>query len=147
MVEFDYEHITEGLKNVCSVVADEFKPCYDDAVSHYKKRYSEVVIGMHGPVESLSYEKARVCLGSLSCWKVNVVPKDNFQALVQTFCFKMSRYMYLFVLPSIEHKLPTPAALLHAHTMTPPSPHFRMDSCLASVDLVFYRPNLQITYG
>ncbi|GBO04137.1 hypothetical protein AVEN_53006-1 [Araneus ventricosus] len=65
MVNFEYEDISNRMQDSCSIDDKEFKPCYDEIYSHYKKRYTEIVTGMHGQDEGGAFEKARACLEAI----------------------------------------------------------------------------------
>ena len=51
-----------------------------------------------------------VCLGSLSCWKVNLHPSRRTWALWSRFSSRITLYFALFIFPSILTSLPVPAA-------------------------------------
>ncbi|GBO08731.1 hypothetical protein AVEN_130644-1 [Araneus ventricosus] len=64
-VELEYGVDGLGLQNVCSIDDKEFKRCSDEFLSHFKKRYAEAAIGLHGPDESPAFEKGRACLEAI----------------------------------------------------------------------------------
>ncbi len=51
-----------------------------------------------------------VCLGSLSCWKVNLRPSLRSWALWRRFSSRISLYLAPFIFPSIATSRPVPAA-------------------------------------
>ncbi len=51
-----------------------------------------------------------VCLGSLSCWKVNLRPSLRSWALWRRFSSRISLYLAAFIFPSIATSRPVPAA-------------------------------------
>ncbi|GBN29821.1 hypothetical protein AVEN_129082-1 [Araneus ventricosus] len=63
--ELDYDLVGLGLENICSIDDKEFKRCSDEFLSHFKKRYAEAAIGLHGPDESPAFEKGRACLEAI----------------------------------------------------------------------------------
>ena len=71
-----------------------------------------------------------VCLGSLSCWKMNLTPVWS-RALWSRFSSRMSLYTAAFILPSIRTSLPVPAAEQHPHSMMLPPPCFTVGMVLA----------------
>ncbi len=66
-----------------------------------------------------------VCLGSLSCWKMNRRP-----SLRSRFSSMMSLYIAAFIFPSILTSLPVPAAEKHPHSMMLPPPCFTVGMVL-----------------
>ena len=56
-----------------------------------------------------------VCLGSLSCWKVNLRPILRSWTLWKRFLSRISMYLAVFIFPSIETSHPVPAAEKHPH--------------------------------
>ncbi|CAL1281189.1 unnamed protein product [Larinioides sclopetarius] len=65
LVVIEYGQITEGMKKVCTLENNQFKPCFDEANSKLMKHYKEVATGMHGPEESPAFEKARKCIEAI----------------------------------------------------------------------------------
>ncbi len=65
-----------------------------------------------------------VCLGSLSCWKVNLRPSLRSWALWRRFSSRISLYLAAFIFPSIATSRPVPAAEKHPHSMMLPPPCF-----------------------
>ncbi len=61
-----------------------------------------------------------VCLGSLSCWKVNLRPSPRSRALWRRFSSRISLYLAEFIFPSIATSRPVPAAEKHPHSMMLP---------------------------
>ena len=68
---------------------------------------------------SHSFVILAVCLGSLSCWKVNLWPSLRSRALWKRFSSRISLYLAAFIFPSI-----VPAAEQHPHSMMLPPPCF-----------------------
>ena len=58
-----------------------------------------------------------VCLGSLSCWKVNLWPSLRSRALWKRFSSRISLYLAAFIFPSIATRRPVPVAEKHPHNM------------------------------
>src|SRR5687768_11019738 len=56
-----------------------------------------------------------VCLGSLSCWKMNSPSGNSFLALDRILVASMVWYCLLSIVPSILHNSPTPKAEKHPH--------------------------------
>ena len=56
------------------------------------------------------------CLGSLSCYNTGLWPSFWRQGII--LCFSMSQYMLAFIVPSMNCRLPVPAALIQPQTMT-----------------------------
>jgi len=54
-----------------------------------------------------------VCLGSLSCWKVNLWPSLRSRLLWKRFSSRISLYLAAFIFPSIATSRPVPAAEKH----------------------------------
>ncbi len=59
---------------------------------------------------SHSFVILAVCLGSLSCWKVNLRPSLRSWALWRRFSSRISLYLAAFIFPSIATSRPVPAA-------------------------------------
>ncbi len=59
---------------------------------------------------SHSFVILAVCLGSLSCWKVNLWPSLRSWALWRRFSSRISLYLAAFIFPSIATSRPVPAA-------------------------------------
>ncbi len=57
-----------------------------------------------------------VCLGSLSCWKVNLRPSLRSWALWRRFSSRISLYLAAFIFPSIATSRPVPAAYKNTPT-------------------------------
>ncbi len=74
---------------------------------------------------SHSFVILAVCLGSLSCWKVNLRPSLRSWALWRRFSSRISLY-----LPSIATSRPVPAAEKHPHSMMLPPPCFTVGTVL-----------------
>ena len=64
-----------------------------------------------------------VCLGLLSCWKVNLRPSLRFWALWNRFSSRISS----FIFPSILTCLPVAAAEKHPHSMMLPTSCFTVE--------------------
>ncbi len=62
---------------------------------------------------SHSFVILAVCLGSLSCWKVNLRPSLRSWALWRRFSSRISLYLAAFIFPSIATSRPVPAAEKH----------------------------------
>jgi hypothetical protein len=63
-----------------------------------------------------------VCLGSLSCWKLNLRPNLRTWVLWSRFSSRISLYFAPLSFPSILTSVPVPAAEKHPHSiMLPPS--------------------------
>ncbi len=62
---------------------------------------------------SHSFVILAVCLGSLSCWKVNLWPSLRSWALWRRFSSRISLYLAAFIFPSIATSRPVPAAEKH----------------------------------
>ncbi len=60
--------------------------------------------------EATSFVILAVCLGSLSCWKVNLRPSLRSWALWRRFSSRISLYLAAFIFPSIATSRPVPAA-------------------------------------
>ncbi len=71
-----------------------------------------------------------VCLGSLSCWKVNLRPSLRSWALWRRFSSRISLYLAAFIFPSIATSHPVPAAEKHPHSMMLPPPCFTVGTVL-----------------
>ncbi len=71
---------------------------------------------------SHSFVILAVCLGSLSCWKVNLRPSLRSWALWRRFSSRISLYLTAFIFPSIATSRPVPAAEKHPHSMMLPPP-------------------------
>ncbi|XP_051570030.1 monocyte to macrophage differentiation factor 2-like isoform X2 [Myxocyprinus asiaticus] len=80
---------------------------------------------------SHSFVILAVCLGSLSCWKMNLHPSLRSRALWSRFSSRMSLYIAAFIFPSILTSLPVPAAEKHPHSMMLPPPCFTVGMVLA----------------
>ena len=67
-----------------------------------------------------------VCLGSLSCWKVNLHPSLRSCVLWNRFSSRISQYFAPFIFPYILTSLPVPAAEKNPQSMMlpPPTPCF-----------------------
>ena len=66
---------------------------------------------------SHSYVILAVCLGSLSCWKMNLSPSLTSWALWSRFSARIFLYFALFIFPSTQTSLPIPATEKHPHSM------------------------------
>ena len=80
---------------------------------------------------SHSFVILAVCLGSLSCWKVNLRPSLRSRALWKRFSSRISLYLAAFIFPSIATSRPVPAAEKHPHSMMLPPPCFT--DCIGQV--------------
>ncbi len=63
-----------------------------------------------------------VCVGLLSCWKVNFQPSLRFWALWTRFSLRLSLYLAAFSFPSSLITSPVPVAEKHPHCMMLPPP-------------------------
>ncbi len=79
---------------------------------------------------SHSFVILAVCLGSLSCWKVNLRPSLRSWALWRRFLSRISLYLATFIFPSIATSHPVPAAEKHPHSMMLPPPGFTVGTVL-----------------
>ncbi len=79
---------------------------------------------------SHSFVILAVCLGSLSCWKVNLRPSLRSWALWRRFSSRISLYSAAFIFPSIATSRPVPAAEKHPHSMMLPPPCFTVGTVL-----------------
>ncbi len=79
---------------------------------------------------SHSFVILAVCLGSLSCWKVNLRPSLRSWALWRRFSSRISLYLAAFIFPSIATSRPVPAAEKHLHSMMLPPPCFTVGAVL-----------------
>ncbi len=79
---------------------------------------------------SHSFVILAVCLGSLSCWKVNLRPSLRSWALWRRFSSRISLYLAAFIFPSIATSRPVPAAEKHPHGMMLPPPCFTVGTVL-----------------
>ncbi len=79
---------------------------------------------------SHSFVILAVCLGSLSCWKVNLRPSLRSWALWRRFSSRISLYLPAFIFPSIATSRPIPAAEKHPHSMMLPPPCFTVGTVL-----------------
>ncbi len=79
---------------------------------------------------SHSFVILAVCLGSLSCWKVNLRPSLRSWALWRRFWSRISLYLAAFIFPSIATSRPVPAAEKHPHSMMLPPPCFTVGTVL-----------------
>ncbi len=79
---------------------------------------------------SHSFVILAVCLGSLSCWKVNLRPSLRSWALWRRFSSRISLYLAAFIIPSIATSRPVPAAEKHLHSMMLPPPCFTVGTVL-----------------
>ncbi len=82
---------------------------------------------------SHSFVILAVCLGSLSCWKVNLWPSLRSWALWRRFSSRISLYLATFIFPSIATSRPVPAAEKHPHSMMLPPPCFTVGTVLGQV--------------
>ena len=83
-----------------------------------------------------------VCFGSLSCWNTNDPSIPNLAALSLKFAFKMLRWSYLFIVCSMNTRLPTPGAAIHLHTMSDPPPCFTVAVIIPWIKLsIHFSPN------
>ena len=73
---------------------------------------------------SYSYVVLAVCLGLLSCWRVNLHPSLRSGALWSRFYSRISLYFAPFIFPSVLTSLPVPTAEKHPHSMMLPPPCF-----------------------
>ncbi len=71
---------------------------------------------------SHSFVILAVCLGSLSCWKVNLRPSLRSWALWRRFSSRISLYLAAFIFPSIATSLPVPGSWKTPHSMMLPPP-------------------------
>ncbi len=71
-----------------------------------------------------------VCLGSLSCWKVNLRPSLRSWVLWRRFSSRISLYLAAFIFPFIATSRPVPAAEKHPHSMMLPPPCFTVGTVL-----------------
>ncbi len=67
-----------------------------------------------------------VCLGSLSCWKVNLQPSLRSWALWNWFSLRISLYFDPFSFPSTLTNLPVPATEKQPHSMRLLPAHFTL---------------------
>ena len=58
-----------------------------------------------------------VCLGLLTCWKVNLQPRTEVLSDLEQVFIGISLYIAPFICPSILTSLPVPAADKHPHSM------------------------------
>ena len=65
-----------------------------------------------------------VCLGSLSCWNVNLLSSGNVIALLRRFLDNMSWNFKAFIFPSMISISPTPLDAKDPHSITLQSPNF-----------------------
>ena len=65
-----------------------------------------------------------VCLGSLSCWKVNLFPSLKSFAASHRFSCRIALYLAPSILPSTLTSFPVPAEEKHPHSMRLPPPCF-----------------------
>ncbi len=65
-----------------------------------------------------------VCLGSLSCWKVNLLPSLRSWALWNRFSLRIYLYFSPFDFPATLTSLPVPASEKHPHSMRLLPAHF-----------------------
>ncbi len=79
---------------------------------------------------SHSFVILAVCLGSLSCWKVNLRPSLRSWVLWRRFSSRISLYLAAFIFPSIATSRPVPAAENHPHSMMLPPPCFTVGTVL-----------------
>ncbi len=79
---------------------------------------------------SHSFVILAVCLGSLSCWKVNLRPSLRSWALWRRFSSRISLYLAAFIFPSIATSRPVPAAEKHPHSMMLAPPCFTVGTVL-----------------
>ncbi len=79
---------------------------------------------------SHSFVILAVCLGSLSCWKVNLRPSLRSWALWRRFSSRISLYLASFIFPSIATSRPVHAAEKHPHSMMLPPPCFTVGTVL-----------------
>ncbi len=84
----------------------------------------------HGVVVKPLLRYLAVCLGSLSCWKVNLRPSLRSWALWRRFLSRISLYLAAFIFPSIATSRPVPAAEKHPHSMILPPPCFTVGTVL-----------------
>ena len=95
------------------------------------------VWALAGPLKDIelswshSFDILAVCLGSLSCWKMNRRPSLRSRALWSRFSSRMSLYIAAFIFPSILTSLPVPTAEKHPHRMMLPPPCFTVGMVLA----------------
>ncbi len=95
---------------------------------------SQALLGHSRTVTELlwshSFVILAVCLGSLSCWKVNLRPSLRSWALWRRFSSRISLYLAAFIFPSIATSRPVPAAEKHPHSMMLPPPCFTVGTVL-----------------
>ena len=80
---------------------------------------------------SHTFDILAVCLGSLSCWKMNRRPSLRSRVHWSRFSSRMALYIAAFIFPSILTSLPVPAAEKHPHSMMLPPPCFPLGMVLA----------------
>jgi hypothetical protein len=68
-------------------------------------------------VPSYSCIVIAVCLGSLSCWKVNPLPSQRSRVLWSMFLSRISLCFALFIFASILTNLPVPGQFLWPHVL------------------------------
>ena len=71
-----------------------------------------------------------VCLGSLSCWNVNLHRSLRSFALWSRFSSRIYLYLAPFIVPSILTSLAVPATKKHPHSMMLPPPCFTVGMLL-----------------
>ena len=71
-----------------------------------------------------------VCLGSLSCWKIQLRPSFNFLAEDLRLCINISRYCSFRIIPSTFWSWPVPAEAKYPHNMILPLPCFSVGMVL-----------------
>ncbi len=82
---------------------------------------------------SHSFVILAVCLGSLSCWKVNLRLSLKSWALWRRFLSRISLYLAAFIFPSIATSRPVPAAEKHPHSMMLPTTMLHCWDCIGQV--------------
>ncbi len=84
-----------------------------------------------------------VCLGSLSCRKVNLRPSLRSWALWNRFSLMISLYFAPFSFPSTLTSLPVPAAEKHPHSMRLLPAHF-LGWCSAGDEQSWFPSNIML---
>ena len=84
----------------------------------------------HSCSEAIQIVALAVCLGSLSCWNINLCHSPIYFTLWSRFSSRICLYFAPFIVLSILTNLPMPASENHPHSMMLPPPCFMVGMVL-----------------